>query len=114
MRIVKDKIEIAELKEMSEKMFGNLVKAMVDVEKGIIAVDAPMHADLLEFLIEKENSDPINLWGINIYPEKNGNDFVEFDSIMNLKPGLGNKSRGVEDENIRKKIIKIIEKLVKK
>jgi len=111
MKIVKDKIEIAELKEMSGKMFGNLVKAMVDIEKEIIAVDAPMHSDLLEFLMEQEESEPKNLWGINIYPEKTGEDFIEFDSIMNLKPDLENKSRGVESEEIRERIIKIIEKL---
>jgi len=111
MKIVKDKIGIAELKEMSKKMFGGLIKAMVDIEKEIMAVDAPMHADLLEFLIEKENSEPKNLWGINIYSEKSGNDFIEFDSIMNLKPDLGNKTRGVESEEIRKKIIEIVKKL---
>ena len=104
MKIVKDKIGIAELKEMSKKMFGGLIKAMVDIEKEIMAVDAPMHADLLEFLIEKENSEPKNLWGINIYSEKSGNDFIEFDSIMNLKPDLGNKTRGVESEEIKKRV----------
>jgi hypothetical protein len=112
MKIVKgQKIEITELKEMAEKMFGGLVKAMVDIEKEIIAFDAPMHADLLELLIEKENSEPKNLWGINIYPEKVGEDFIEFDSMMNLKPGLGNKSRGVENEDTRNKIIEIVKKL---
>jgi hypothetical protein len=114
MKIVKDKIEIAELKEMSGKMFGGLVKAMVDVEKEIMAVDAPMHSDLLESLMEEENSEPVNLWGINIYPEKDGEDFIEFDSMMNLKPGLGNKSRGVENVETREKIIKIVVNLVKK
>ncbi len=112
MEIVKDKISIKKLEEMAEKMFGNLVKAMVDVEKEIIAVDAPMHADLLELLIEKENSEPQNLWGINLYPEKMGEDFIEFDSIMNLKPALGNKSRYVENKEIREKIKKIVEKYV--
>jgi hypothetical protein len=112
MEIIKDKISISRLGKMGEKMFGNLVKAMVDVEKEIMAVDAPMHADLLELLIEKENSEPQNLWGINIYPAKAGDDFIEFDSIMNLKPGLGNRTRGVEDENIRKKIIEIVKKHV--
>ena len=112
MKIVKDKIEIMELKEMSEKMFGNLVKAMVDIEKEIMAVDAPMHADLLEFLIEKENCQPINLWGINIYPEKNGEDLIEFDSMMNFK--IDNKSRGVENKEIQEKIIEIVVKLIKK
>jgi hypothetical protein len=112
MEIIKDKISVLRLREMAEKMFGGLVKAMVDVEKEIMAVDAPMHADLLEFLIEKENSEPKNLWGINIYPEKIEGDFIEFDSIMNLKPSLGNMTRGVEDENIRKKIIEIVKKHV--
>ena len=112
MEIIKDKISIQELKEMAEKMFGSLVKAMVDVDKEIMAVDAPMHADLLELLIEKENSEPKNLWGINLYPEKIGEDFIEFDSIMNLKPDLENRTRGVEDENIRKKITEIVKKHV--
>jgi hypothetical protein len=113
MKVIKEKIEIGELKEMSEKMFGNLVKVMIDVEKEIMAVDAPMHSDLLEFLMEKENCEPKDLWGINIYPEKFGfgNDFIEFDSMMNFKPGLGNKSRGIEDEKIREKIIEIVKKL---
>lgn len=112
MKIIKDKIEVSELKEMAEKMFGGLVKAMVDVEKNIIAVDAPMHADLMEFLIEEEDSEPKNLWGINIYPEKMGEDFIEFDSMMNLKPGLGNKTRGVESKEVREKIIEIINSLI--
>lgn len=112
MEIIKDKIEIQRLEEMAKKMFGNLVKAMVDIEKRIMAVDAPMHADLLELLIEKENSEPKNLWGINIYPGKTGDDFIEFDSIMNLKPDLGNKTRGVEDENVRKIIIEVVKKHV--
>lgn len=119
MEIITDKISIQKLKEMAEKMFGSLVKAMVDIEKGIMAVDAPMHADLFELLIEKENSEPKNLWGINIYPAKislpdgsQGDDFIEFDSIMNLKPGLGNKTRGVEDENVRKRIIEVVKKHV--
>jgi hypothetical protein len=112
MEIIKDKISISRLKEMGEKMFGDLVKAMVDIEKGIMAIDAPMHADLLELLIDKENSEPKNLWGINIYPAKTGDDSIEFDSIMNLKPGLGNRTRGVEDKNIRKKIIEVVKKYV--
>ena len=115
MKIIKDqKIETSELKEMAEKMYENLIKAVVDIEKEIIAVDAEMHVDLEQLLIEKENSEPKNIWGINIWPEKSGDDFIEFDSMINLKPGLGNRSRGVDDEKIREKIIKIVDKLVQK
>jgi len=112
MKIIKDKIEISELKEMAKKMHDNLVKAMIDVEKEIMAVDAGLHADLMEFLIEKENSEPKNVWGINIFPDKSGEDLIEFDSMMNIKPALGNRTRGVDDENIRKKIIDIVNKLI--
>lgn len=114
MKIVKDRIETAELKEMAKRMYENLVKTVVDVEKKIIAVDAEMHVDLEQLLIEQENCEPKNLWGINIWPEKTGKEFIEFDSMINLKPGLGNRSRGVESAETQEKIINIVEKLVKK
>ncbi|MEK7664301.1 MAG: DUF5674 family protein [Patescibacteria group bacterium] len=114
MKIIKDKIEISELEEMAKNMFGNLVKAVVDIEKGIMSVDAPLHSDLMEFLIEQENSEPKNLWGINFYPGKENGDFIEFDSMINLKPGLGNRTRGVEDTAIKSKIVTIINTLVQK
>ena len=113
MKIVKDKIEIAELREMTKRMYDNLVKAVVDIGKEIMAVDAEMHVDLEQFLIEKENSEPKNLWGINIHPDFEGEKFVEFDSMINLKPGLGNRTRGIDNAGTRDKIIKIIDKLVK-
>src|SRR3989338_8765482 len=112
MKIVKDKIEIAQLKEMQKNMLGNLVKAVVDVEKEIMAVDAPLHSDLMEFLISEENSEPKNLWGINFYPEIKSENFIEFDSMINLKPGLGNRTRGVESQEIREKITLITSKLI--
>ena len=114
MKIIKEKIEIDELKEMTKIMFDNLVKSVIDIEKEIMAVDAEMHVDLEEFLMKKENSQPKNLWGINIWPDEIGEKFIEFDSLINLKPGLGNRTRGIDDVEIRNKIIKIVDKLVKK
>lgn len=110
MKIVIDKITIEELKEMAEKMFGNLVKAVVDIEKEIMAVDAELHVDEEQLLIE-QGSEPKNLWGVNIHPDIMEEDFIEFDSMMNLKPGLGNRTRGIDDAKIREKIVKIVEKL---
>jgi len=111
MKIVKDKITREELKQMAEKMFDNLVKAVVDIEKEIMVVDAPMHSDEEAELI-KNNSKQENLWGINIYPEKQGSDFIEFDSMINIKPNQGNRNRGVDDKKIQEKIIKIVQKKV--
>jgi len=115
MKIIKnqDKIEIAELKEMSKKMFDSLVKAVVDIEKEIMAVDSELHIDLEQFLIETESCEPKNLWGINIYPDLNMPDRIEFDSMINLKPAWGNRARGIDSAEIRDKIVKITEKLIK-
>ena len=114
MKIVKDQLQITEIKEMAKKMHGNFVKAIVDIEKKIMAVDAPLHADLFELLIREENSEPQYLWGINFHPDKTGEDFIEFDSMMNIKPSLGNRTRGIENEEIKNKIIEIVNELVKK
>jgi hypothetical protein len=112
MQIISDKISIEELKKMSEKMFGGLVKAVIDIEKEIMVVDAELHADEESLLLE-EGSNQENLWGINIYPENIDNtDWIEFDSMINLRPSFGNKSRGVDDLKIREKITTIVNKLV--
>ena len=90
-----------------------MVKAVVDIEKEIMAVDAGLHADEEALLIENGSSNS-NLWGINLYPGLYGNDdFIEFDSMINIRPIQGNKTRSVEDLSIRKKIIAIVNKLVK-
>ena len=107
MVIVENKISIKELKEMSSKMFGNLVKAVVDVEKNTIVVDAELHSDQEAYLLQL-GSKQQNLWGINIYPDLNKDERVEFDSMINLRPSQGNNSRGVEDEEIQKKILDIV------
>lgn len=106
-----EKISVKELSEMAQKMFGNLVKGVVDIEKGIMAVDADLHADEEALLLEK-GSEQKNLWGINLYPEIKGEDFIEFDSMINLRPSQNNRSRGVESMEIREKIIKIADKLI--
>lgn len=97
---------------MAENMFGNFLKAVVDVEKKIMAVDAELHADLEALLLEN-GSEQKNLWGINIYPELHGqDDFVEFNSMINLKPSQGNTSRGVENLDTQKRIREIVDRVI--
>ncbi len=110
MKIIKDKISIQELKEMAKNMFGDLVKAVVDVEKRIIAIDAELHSDEEAALIE-DGSQQENLWGINIYPE-NQEKLIEFDSMINLRPSQGNRSRGVDNPEIQKLIIEIVNEII--
>lgn len=113
MKIVKDKITVAELTEMSKKMHGGLVKAVVDLEKNWMAVDAGMHVDLEQYLLEEFESQQQFLWGINLYPAMaKQQDWIEFDSMINMRPSDGNMSRGVDNPVIQKQIIELVNKLV--
>jgi hypothetical protein len=112
-RIIKTSISKTELKKIAEERFGDLVKAVVDVKQEIMAVGGELHVDMQSLLVEQENSTGIDTWGINIYPNATGDNFIEFDSMVNLKPALGNRTRGVEDKNLRKKITSIVNDLVR-
>lgn len=114
MKVVRDSISLAELKKMSEKMFGKLVKAVVDIEREIMAVDAELHVDLESLLLDND-SEQHNLWGINFHPDNvSDQEWVEFDSMINIRPALENRSRHVENPQVREKIMRVVAKLVQK
>lgn len=110
--IIKEKITRERLKDVAKQIFGDFVKAAVDIEQGIMAIGGELHADLELELVEKCSSKRENTWGVNLYPDLSGDDFIEFDSMINLKPHLGNRSRGVENPEIQKKIRDVVNKLV--
>lgn len=96
---------------MAKNKFGDFVKAVVDIEKGIMAVDAELHSDQEAILLEN-GSDQKNLWGVNLYVDLPKDQRVEFDSMINLRPTFGNRSRGVDDPGIQKKIIEVVNQLI--
>ena len=104
MQILKEIITKDYLNEIKDNYFGDMVKAVVDIDKELLGIDAELHADIEELFIEN-GSKQENLWGINLYPEEE--DFIEFDSLINIRPRQNNKTRGVNDENTRKKIIEV-------
>lgn len=111
MKIVK-KITIAELQEMAKNMYGDLVKADVDLNKNLIILDMGMHADGEAYLMDNGSSQE-DLWGINLHPGNYGtDDFIEFDSMINIKPRQNNPSRDVLDSNIREKIKDLVMRVV--
>lgn len=111
-KIVKTSISRKELADMASAEFGDIVKAVVDVRQGIMAVGGELHADEEVVLTEQEGSKRENTWGINLYPKLSGDDWIEFDSMVNIKPQYGNRSRGVESLEVQKIIIDIVNKLV--
>lgn len=100
-----------QLREMGEPQFGSYVKAVVDINRAIMAVGGDFHADEEAFLLDRGSSQ-MDLWGINLHFNLQPPDMVEFDSIINIRPRQGNSSRGVEDSTLRGKIVKIVGELV--
>jgi Protein of unknown function (DUF5674) len=111
MEIITGPIALARLREMAECKFGEMVKAVVDVDRGVMAVDGELHADEEELLLT-HGSRQASLWGINLYPDVGTADWIEFDSMINLRPSQGNRSRGVEDPGLRQRIVEMVSRLV--
>ncbi|MCX6276605.1 MAG: DUF5674 family protein [Bacteroidetes bacterium] len=107
-------ITLSELNDMAASMYGDMVKAVVDIERDVLIVDSELHVDQEQLLLE-QGSNQKDLWGINLYPQKfRSDEFIEFDSMINIRPRQHNMSRGVENEEIKKRIINLVLRKVSK
>jgi len=103
-----DRTSVSELLAMSGKMSEPLVKGVVDINDQLLVVDAELHVDQEQYLLER-GSKQSDLWGINLWPEQYGTDsFIEFDSMINIRPWQNNRSRSVDDHEIRERITGIV------
>ncbi|MHB8398732.1 MAG: DUF5674 family protein [Candidatus Limnocylindrales bacterium] len=112
MQIVRETIALSTLERMAEGMFGNLVKAVVDIEQGILAVGGEMHADEEALLLDDGSPQP-SLWEINLYPAQFDTPrFIEFDSVINIRPRQGNRTRSVDDAAVCAAVTSIVARVV--
>ena len=112
MRIVRDHITLGELQELADDRFGDMVKAVIDLDRELMAVGEGMHADEEAGLLD-DGSRQTALWGINLYPGDHGTaDWIEFDSMINLRPAQDNRTTSVDDPNVRERIAAIVDRLV--
>src|SRR3989338_5902427 len=65
-RLITKSILLDEVKLAAQARFGDMVKAVVDIEKNVIALGGELHADE-EALLLQNGSKQENLWGINLY-----------------------------------------------
>lgn len=110
-KIVTDKITADEIREMAAESYGEMIKAVADAERGIMAIGGEWHADAEALLLE-QGSKQSDLWGFNIYPNRPAGQQIEFVSLINIRPRQNNKNMEIEDPEIRKKIFQIFNKLV--
>ena len=106
-------ITIEDLRRLVPGRFRDFVKGVVDLRLGVLVLDAEMHADQ-EAALLASGSERRDLWGINLYPGIDGPDWLEFDSMINLRPSLGNRSRGVEDAATRAAIATLVDAVVRR
>ena len=102
-----------ELRRLAEGRFGDMTKAVVDLARGVMLLDAELHADQ-EAALLAEGANQRDLWGINLYPDVEGEDWLEFDSMINLRPSFGNRPRGVDDASTRDAITQLVSRLVQR
>lgn len=110
-RIIRTAITRADLKAIAEQQFGDMVKAVVDVDRRIMAIGAELHSDEEAALLE-DGSIQASIWGVNFYPDESGEAFLEFDSMINVRPSAGNRSRSVESESVRARLRDVVRGLV--
>lgn len=111
MKILSEAIKKGDLAKSEAIFDGPMVKGVADIEKELLAVDAGLHADLEKMLLDQGSKQDM-LWGINLWYEDEGEDLVEFDSMINVRPRQGNRTRDVEDEAVRKRIYEVVDKWI--
>ena len=111
MQILQQPISRAKLRTLAQNTFGDLIKCVADIRLDLLALDADLHADLEQMLL-KNGSAQENLWGFNLWVEEAGEDFIEYDSLINIRSWQGNPSRDVLDPEVREKIRQIVEQFI--
>ena len=101
--IVRERIEPAELKRLVLLYFEDMVKYVVDVERGVIGLGGDMHADAEQLLLE-DGSRQADLWGATYYPGRGREGCIECTALINIRPAQGNRSMEIQDPALREKV----------
>ena len=110
-KIIKEKISLAEVQKVALENYGDMVKAVVDIKKGIFALGGDLHADAEAVLLQAGSEQP-DLWGINIYPSEPQEERIIFSSLINISPKRQNRSMIIEIPEVKRKIKEIIDSLI--
>ncbi len=110
-KVVPDSITLEELKEIAQEFYFPLVKGVVDIEKKIVAFGGEYHADANNILIESGSSQK-DVWGFNVQLNQPRATWLEYTSLINIRPASGNRTIEVEDEVVRGKIKEIVDQKI--
>ena len=94
--LLTSRIDQGSLARLVQEQYKDMVKYVVDVEQGIIAIGGEMHSDAEDVLLERGSAQK-DVWGANYYPGKGPEACVEATSLINIRPSQGNRSMEIED-----------------
>ena len=111
--VITEGVGLSTLKALAERRFGDMVKVVVDVDAEVMAIGAELHADEESLLLGRGSSQR-ELWGINLYPDQfPDGEWLEFDSMINIRPAQSNRSRSVDDPQLQERIRAVVARLVR-
>ena len=106
-KLVEDKISLQELREVAKEFYSTMIKGVVDIEKEIAVFGGEYHADANEIIL-KNGSRQSDVWGFNIYLDKPRESWIEYVSLINIRPQAGNMEMEIQDRDIRDKVKAIL------
>ncbi len=104
-------IEPSTLRALTEQWFGDMVKLVVDINRGLVAIGGELHADA-EALLLDHGSRQTDLWGANYMPGAGPEHCLELTALINIRPAQGNRSMVVQDPQIAATMRAIVGELV--
>ncbi len=109
--IITEPITRAEAMEIAKEIYGTVVKGVADIERGIIALGGKWHMDANSKIMES-GSNQQSVWGFNLYPDKEGEERIEYYALVNIRPAQGNRDMYIKDAMTREKIRSIVDRLI--
>ena len=109
--IVREPLDAALLKQYAKAWFGDMVKIVADIGRGVLALGGELHSDG-EHLLLQDGSMQSDLWGANVYIFRDRENRLEFTALINIRPSQGNRSMVVQDEKLRERIRLIVDRLL--
>ncbi len=109
--LAREPLARGEVIRLTEENFGDMLKLVVDVERGILAAGGALHADA-EPLLLANGSRQQDLWGANYFPDRKAGSRLEYTALINIRPRDGNASQRIQSESVRKKVLEIVARLV--
>jgi hypothetical protein len=104
--LVERRLDPAELARLTNLVFGDMVKYVVDIERGVAAVGGELHADAEQLLLQA-GSRQADLWGANYFPGTGQDDCIQYTSLINIRPGQGNRTMEIQDPLLRGRVREI-------